>query len=56
MNEPIQGGQNCDESAAMSYKLLRNIIGFLSMGLPVIIVVGAYLIDGDGFLDSISAY
>lgn len=52
----VNESKHGDESAAMSYKLLRNIIGFLGMGLPVIIVVGAYLIDGDGFLDSISAY
>ncbi len=45
-----------DESAAMSYKLLRTIVGFLGMTLPIIVVVGAYLIDGQGFLNSISSY
>lgn len=56
VNGSVNDQQDCDQSAAMSYKLLRTIVGVLGMTLPVIVVVGAYLIDDTGFLYSISSY
>lgn len=52
----LKNGQGSDKSAAMSYKLLRNIVGLLGMSLPIIVIVGAYFLSGLGPLDSISAY
>jgi len=40
----------------MSYKKLRRIVGFLGIGLPIVVFIGA-LIFNDGFIaGSISGY
>lgn len=39
-----------------SYLFLRRAIGFIGVGLPVVLIVGKLLIDGGGLLNSISGY
>ena len=41
---------------AMSYLELRRAVGVLGIALPVILVVGAFFLDQEGILNSISAY
>ena len=43
------------DSLVHSYLFLRRAIGFIGIGLPVVLVVGVLLVDHE-FLDSISGY
>lgn len=45
-----------DEGLTLSYLGVRRGVGFLSLTLPVVLVVGKLLLDGGGIQDSISAY
>jgi hypothetical protein len=46
----------CDERLTMSHLGVRRGVGFLSLALPVVLVVGDLLLGGGGVQDSISAY
>lgn len=43
-------------SLAHSYLFLRRAIGLIGVALPVVLIVGKFLLDGGGPLDSISDY
>lgn len=56
MNEDCKKDSSDDKLSVMSYKKLRRIVGFLGIGLPIVVFIGA-LIFNDGFIaGSISGY
>jgi hypothetical protein len=40
----------------ISYKLLRKAVGVIGVTLPIVLVLGKYIIEGPGIQDSISSY
>lgn len=45
-----------NDSLVLSYLSLRKIVGIIGIGLPLVLVVGKFFVDGAGIEDSISDY